>query len=141
MQSTYFFTKSWYVIVTGQSSLNETFSMSHLCFFTIVGVKLNMKYLLLKVKIVDTVLSVLPEIIFSASPTAGNILVEIWSVLTAAYSLNQCVRNICLKLQDVLKDFHLMEIDKYLKMHLKSNLFFYYSKEENKILVTIDSPE
>ena len=34
-----------------------------------------------------------------------------------------------------------MEIDKYLKMHLKSNLFFHYSKEENKILVTIDSPE
>ena len=34
-----------------------------------------------------------------------------------------------------------MEIDKYLKMHLKFDLFFHYSEEENKILVTIDSPE
>ena len=34
-----------------------------------------------------------------------------------------------------------METDKYLKMHLKPDLFFHYSKEENKILVTIDSPE
>ena len=57
------------------------------------------------------------------------------------YSLNRCVRNICLKPQDLPKDFHLMEIDKYLKMPLKSGLFFHCSKEENKILVTIDSPE
>ena len=54
------------------------------------------------------------------------------------YSINRCF---CLKPQDVPKGIHLMEIDKYLKIHLKSDLFFHYSKEENKILVTIDSPE
>ena len=57
------------------------------------------------------------------------------------YSLNRCARRTCLKPQDVSKNFHLMETDKYLKMHLKPDLFFHYSKEENKILVTIDSPE
>ena len=50
-------------------------------------------------------------------------------------SLNQCVRKVCLKPEDVRKEFKLEEIDKYLeKHHLKADQIFYYSKEEKKIL-------
>ena len=46
-----------------------------------------------------------------------------------AYSLNRCVKKNCLKPQDVPKDFHLMEINKYLKMHLT----YFFTTQKKRI--------
>ena len=45
---------------------------------------------------------------------------------------------ICLKKEDLPKEFKLVDINKYLE-HLKADLIFYYSKEENEMKLSIDS--
>ena len=54
------------------------------------------------------------------------------------YALNTDTIKICLKKEDLLREFKLVEINKYLG-HLKVDPIFYYSKEENEIKLFIDS--
>ena len=54
------------------------------------------------------------------------------------YALNTDTIKICLKKEDLPKEFKLVEINKYLE-HLKADLIFYYSKEENEMKLSIDS--
>ena len=56
----------------------------------------------------------------------------------ARYALNTDTIKICLKKEDLPKEFKLVEINKYLE-HLKADLIFYYSKEENEMKLSIDS--
>ena len=55
------------------------------------------------------------------------------------YALNTDTIKICLKNEDVLKEFKLVETNKYLEKHLRADPSFYYSKEENEIKLSIDS--
>ena len=55
------------------------------------------------------------------------------------YALNTDTIKVCLKKEDVLKEFKLIEINKYLEKHLRADPIFYYSKEENEIKLSIDS--
>ena len=45
---------------------------------------------------------------------------------------------VCLSERDVPKEFKLLEIDKYLKIFLKADPIFFYSKENNSINIFID---
>ena len=45
---------------------------------------------------------------------------------------------VCLSERDVPKEFKLLEIDKYLKIFLKADPIFFYSKENNSINISID---
>ena len=45
---------------------------------------------------------------------------------------------VCLSERDVPKEFKLLEIDKYLKIFLKADPIFFYSKEDNSINISID---
>ena len=45
---------------------------------------------------------------------------------------------VCLSERDVPKEFKLLEIDKYLKIFLKADPIFLYSKENNSINISID---
>ena len=53
-------------------------------------------------------------------------------------ALNSSKTKVCLKKEDVPKEFKLIEINKYLKRHLRVDLVFYYSKEENQIKLSVD---
>ena len=55
------------------------------------------------------------------------------------YALNPDTIKVCLKKGDELKEFKLIEINKYLEKHLKADWIFYYWKEENEIKLSIDS--
>ena len=55
------------------------------------------------------------------------------------YALNTDTIRICLEKEDVLTEFKLIEINKYLEKHLRADPIFYYSKEENEIKLSIDS--
>ena len=55
------------------------------------------------------------------------------------YALSTDTVKVCLKKEDVLKEFKLIEINKYLEKHLRTDPIFYYSKEENEVKLSIDS--
>ena len=55
------------------------------------------------------------------------------------YALNTDTIKVCLKKEDVLKEFKLIEINKYLEKHLRANPIFHYAKEVNEIKLSIDS--
>ena len=46
---------------------------------------------------------------------------------------------ICIRKEDVPKDFKIWEIDNYLEMVLKAGLIFFYSPQKNCILISIDA--
>ena len=54
------------------------------------------------------------------------------------HALNTDTIKICLKKEDLPREFKLVELEKYLE-HLKADPIFYYSKEENEIKLSIGS--
>ena len=46
---------------------------------------------------------------------------------------------ICIRKEDVPKDFKIWEIDNYLQMILKADLIFFYSPQKIHILISIDA--
>ena len=46
---------------------------------------------------------------------------------------------VCLNEKDVPKEFELLEIDKYLEMCLKTDPFFFYAKEKNRVNIYTDT--
>ena len=54
-------------------------------------------------------------------------------------ALNSNTTKVCLKREDVPKEFTLIEINKYLEKHLRVDPIFYYSKEEHQIELSINS--
>ena len=54
-------------------------------------------------------------------------------------SLNSNTTNVCLKKEDVPREFKLIKINKYLEKHLRADQIFYYSKEENQIKLSMES--
>ena len=56
-------------------------------------------------------------------------------------SLNPSTIKVCVEENDLPEDFNLIEIDKYVEMYLKADPIFYYSKENNQIQLSADSPD
>ena len=54
------------------------------------------------------------------------------------YALNTDTIKVCIKKEDVLREFKLIEMNKYLEKHLRADPIFYYSKEENEFKLSID---
>ena len=54
-------------------------------------------------------------------------------------SLNSNTTNVCLKKEDVPREFKLIKINKYLEKHIRADPIFYYSKEENQIKLSTES--
>ena len=57
------------------------------------------------------------------------------------HSLNSSTIKVCVETNDLPKDFNLIEINKCFEMYLKADPIFYYSKENNQIQMSIDSPQ
>ena len=57
------------------------------------------------------------------------------------HSLNSSTINVRAEANDLPVDFNLIEIDKYLEMYLRVDPIFYYSKQNNQIQMSIDSPD
>ena len=57
------------------------------------------------------------------------------------YALNCESTKLCLEKEYVPKKFKLIEMNKYLEKYLKADPIFFYSKEENEIKSSIDSPD
>ena len=60
-----------------------------------------------------------------------------------AHSINFSVMKLCVNSRDVKKEFmeemNFMKIKHYLEKFLKGSLIFYFSKEKNRVLISIDS--
>lgn len=55
-------------------------------------------------------------------------------------TLNGFIKKVCLDSENVPGEFNLEEIDEYLIKRLKANLMFFYLKEFNSIVMSLDSP-
>ena len=55
------------------------------------------------------------------------------------HDLNFNKMKVCLNEKDVPKEFELLEIDKYLEMCLKTDPFFFYAKEKNRVNIYTDT--
>ena len=55
------------------------------------------------------------------------------------YDLNFNMLKVCLSERDMLKEFKLLETDKYLETCLKDDPIFFYLREKNRINISIDT--
>ena len=57
------------------------------------------------------------------------------------YSLNNDTIKVCLRKENILKEFKLIKIHNYLEKFINADPHFFFTEEDNEIKATLDSPD
>ena len=57
------------------------------------------------------------------------------------YSLNNDTIKVCLKKENLPREFKLIKLDNYLRKNINADPHFFFCKEDNEIKATLDSPD